>query len=78
MTAYRSPPSHHLHKERKRLPLWRRIVLGRKARLWFDAMNDDSPGKRVERKLRRLQRSIAGLSLEFKAIREELRRPTDR
>lgn len=51
----------------------RRIVLGRKARIWYAAMIDNSPNKRIERKLWRLRMSFSRFSKEWKATIEEFR-----
>jgi hypothetical protein len=71
--TYRSPPIRCLPKKRKPLSWWRRIVLGRKARLWYSAMIDQSPQKRLSREMWRLRLVNDEVLREIKRMRLEIR-----
>lgn len=71
MTAYRDPPAHCLPRKRRLLPWWRHIVLGRKARIWYDSMIANDPDAEIAHRLRKIERRL-------KRRMESLQRSTDR
>jgi hypothetical protein len=73
MTTYRSPPVHCLPKTRKRLSWWRRIVLGRKARIWYDAMTENDPMKLLARDVERTRWLLRQTHRMFDRTMKELR-----
>jgi hypothetical protein len=77
MTTYRSPPSHCMPRKRKSLSLWRRIVLGYRARLWCDAMIDQSFAKKTERTFRRIAWDLDDMKRDLRKVFVELKRAID-
>lgn len=73
MTTYRSPPPRCLPGKRKSLSLWRRIVLGYRARLWYDAMIDQSPAKKTERAFRRIAWGLDDTERNLRKVFVELK-----
>ena len=77
MTTYRSPPPRCLLRKRKSFSLWRRIVLGYRARLWYDAMLDQSFAKKTERAFRRIAWDLDDMERNIRKVFVELKRTID-
>jgi hypothetical protein len=64
-------------RKRKSLSLWRRIVLGYRARLWYDAMIDQSPAKKTERAFRCIAWDLDDMKRDLRKVFVELKHAID-
>lgn len=59
------------------MSLWRRIAIGRRAKLWYEAMIDPSPYRSIQRRLFWIEFDLRRMSSELRKSFNEFRKAID-